>query len=145
MNHHGDLVTKMNECVLCKIAHGELPSRKVYEDNEYLDIVDSNSCAEGHCLVVPKEHVVRFYEMDDEKLCHLFRTVKTVAGKIKKAFNPDFVCVFIRGGRIPHLHVAVFPSMQNDSLSGFPQSSFEEVKVDVDAVAMRLAAIDDSY
>ena len=83
--------------------------------------------------------------MDEGTLARLIRAVKIVARMIKKAFNPDFVCVFTRGGRIPHLHVAVFPSMQNDSLSGFPQSSFEKVKVDLDSVEAKLAAIDDFH
>jgi len=131
---------KMEEskCILCKIARGEARSWKIYEDDFSLGILDINPCAEGHCLVIPKKHVVRFYEMEDEELSRLFHAVKIVANKIKRAINPDFVCIFIRGGRIAHLHVAVFPSMKNDSLSGFPQSSFEKVTVDLDEVAERL-------
>jgi len=126
------------DCVLCKVIGGELKSWKIYEDDFAMGILDVNPCTEGHCLVVPKKHVIRFYEMEDEELSRLFRAVKIVAKKIKKALTPDFVCIFIRGGRISHLHVAVFPSMKNDSLSGFPQSSFEKVTVDLDEVAERI-------
>lgn len=129
---------KSEDCILCRIARGEIKSYKVYEDDFALGILDVNPCAEGHCLVVPKKHMERFYEMDDEDLGRLFSAVKIVANKIKKAISPDFVCIFIRGGRISHLHVAVFPSMKNDSLSGFPQSNFEKVTVDLDEVAERI-------
>ena len=43
---------------------------------------------------MPKEHVIRFYEMDDDALVHLFRVVKIVARKIRKVFTPDFVCLY---------------------------------------------------
>ena len=132
-------MVKVDDCIICKIVGKEVPSRKVYEDESFLSILDVDPCAEGHCLVVPKEHVTRFYEMGDEKLAHLFRVVRIVARKIKKAFHPDFVCIFIRGGRISHLHVAVFPSMQGDELSGFPQTSFEKIDVDLDMVGARLS------
>jgi len=133
-------MVESGDCVLCKVVDGELPSMKVYEDESFLSILDVSPCAEGHCLVVPKEHVTRFYDMDDEELAHLFRVVKVVARRVRQAFNPDFVCVFIRGGRIPHLHVAVFPSTRADSVSGFPQSSLGTATVDLHSVAARLSA-----
>jgi histidine triad (HIT) family protein len=133
---------EVDECVICRIVAGKLPSTKVYEDESFLGILDVNPCAEGHCLVVPKDHIVRFYDMDDDMLGRLFRAVKIVAARIKLALEPDFVCVFVRGGRISHLHVAVFPSMQGDSLSGFPQSSLGTVSVDPASVAARLSAAD---
>ncbi|MEA3254525.1 MAG: HIT domain-containing protein [Candidatus Altiarchaeota archaeon] len=126
------------DCILCKIVNGEIKSWTVYEDDFSVGILDVNPCVKGHCLVIPKKHVERFYDMDEEDLGRLFSTVKIVANKIKKAINPDFVCIFIRGGRVSHLHVAVFPSMKNDSLSGFPQSSFEKITVNLDEVAERI-------
>lgn len=137
-------MTEAEGCIICRIVAGELPARKVYEDDDFLGILDAAPCAEGHCLVVPKEHVVRFYDLDDGTLARLFGVVGIVARKVRKAFAPDFVCIFVRGGRISHLHVAVFPSMQGDALSGFPQTSFGEVAVDLDAVEAKLAAADGS-
>jgi diadenosine tetraphosphate (Ap4A) HIT family hydrolase len=60
---------------------------------------------------------------------------KTVARKIRTAYSPDHVCMFIRGGRLPHLHVALFPSTEGDGVSGFPQSNYPEQSVDLDASA----------
>ena len=134
-------MAEKDRCVLCEVVGGELPSRKVYEDTSFLAILDVNPCAEGRCLVVPKTHAARFNEMGDDESAHLFRVVKIVARKIKKAFNLESICVFIRGGRISHLHVAVFPSMQGDSPSGFPHSMFEKDEVDLENVAAKLTAI----
>ena len=61
-------MTRVDDCVLCKIADGKLPSRKMYEEESFLGVLDVNPCIEGHCLVVPKEHVIQFYEMDDDAL-----------------------------------------------------------------------------
>ncbi|MCJ7506281.1 HIT domain-containing protein [Candidatus Bathyarchaeota archaeon] len=134
-------MAEKDRCVLCEVVGGELPSRKVYEDTSFLAILDVNPCAEGRCLVVPKTHTARFNEMGDDELAHLFRVVKIVARKIKKAFNLESICVFIRGRRISHLCVAVFPPMQGDSPSDFPQSMFEGTEVDLENVAARLTAI----
>jgi histidine triad (HIT) family protein len=126
------------DCILCKIVDGELKSWKVYEDDFTVGILDVNPCREGHCLLVPKKHVERFYDLDDRDLERLFTAAKKIAGKIKKAYNPDFVCMFIRGGRLPHLHVALFPSMEGDGVSGFPQSNYPTVEVDLDNAAERI-------
>ncbi|MBP7827895.1 MAG: HIT family protein [Verrucomicrobia bacterium] len=136
-------MTQTDDCILCRIAAGTLPARKIYEDSEFLGLLDVTPCAEGHCLVVPKAHVVRFYDLDEATLGRLFGVVRVVAQKIKQTLQPDFVCVFIRGGRISHLHVAVFPSQQNDALSGFPQSSLGEAAVDLGAVQAKLILLEE--
>ena len=115
-----------------------MKSWKVYEDDFTVGLLDVNPCVEGHCLVVPKKHVERFYDLDDQDLERLFTAARKIARKIKKAYNPDFVCMFIRGGRLPHLHVALFPSMEGDGLSGFPQSNYLKVEVDLKKAAERI-------
>lgn len=129
---------KNEDCILCRIIRGEIRSWKVYEDDSVLGILDIQPCTKGHCLVIPKKHEERFYEIGDEDLKNLFTAAKTIAQKIKKAYNPDYVCMFIRGGRLPHLHIALFPSMKDDPLSGFPQSSFEKTSVDLKEAAEKI-------
>jgi histidine triad (HIT) family protein len=128
----------MKGCILCKIASGEIKSWKIYEDEFCIGILDVSPCAPGHCLVVPKKHVERFYDLDDADIGKLFRAAKKVAGKIKKAYNPEFVCMFVRGGRISHLHVALFPSTEGDGVSGFPQSNFPKAEIDLEKSAEKI-------
>ena len=47
----------MNDCIFCRIAKGEIPSRKVYEDEELFAFHDINPVASTHVLVVPKKHI----------------------------------------------------------------------------------------
>ena len=51
------MVIKMNDCIFCKIIKGEIPSKKIYEDDKVVVIMDVNPQTDGHVLVLPKEHV----------------------------------------------------------------------------------------
>ena len=111
------------ECIFCKIIEGEASARKLYEDETTLCILDIGQVVSdkgnfipGRCLVIPKRHVAWFYELEDEEAGQLFIAANRVARKIKKAFNPDFVTVFIRGQRISHAHIILQPSGEDDPL-----------------------------
>lgn len=47
---------KKDDCIFCKIAAGEIPSRKIYEDSDLIAIMDLNPTSKGHSLIIPKEH-----------------------------------------------------------------------------------------
>jgi histidine triad (HIT) family protein len=126
------------ECAFCKIVKGESHSWKIFENNTVIGILDTNPSAEGHCLIVPKRHVRYWHDLDDAETATVFNATRTVAKRIKKAFKPDFVCVFIRGGRVKHAHIVLFPSYEGDKLSGFPQSILGTAKINLDTVQKKL-------
>jgi histidine triad (HIT) family protein len=112
------------ECVFCKIIKGEGRARKFYEDETTLCILDiaqvvseTGNFIPGRCLVIPKRHVAWFYDLEDEEAGQLFVAAKIAARKIKKAFNPDFVTIFIRGQRVSHAHIILQPSGEGDPTS----------------------------
>jgi len=73
---------------------GEVESRKIYEDGDNIAVLDINPrMHECQVLVIPRTHVEQFYELDDKELASLFRAVKEVALMIRRAYNPDFVCL----------------------------------------------------
>jgi histidine triad (HIT) family protein len=111
------------ECIFCKIIEGEGSARKLYEDETTLCILDiaqvvsdKGNFIPGRCLVIPKRHVAFFHDLEDEEAGQLFVAASRAARKIKKAFNPDFVTVFIRGQRISHAHIILQPSGEGDPL-----------------------------
>ena len=113
------------ECPFCKIFTGELQTRKIYEDENTVAILDTTPrFAQGQCLVIHKTHVAQFYELEDEEVAQLFKTVKIVSNKLKKAYEPPFICLFSRGQGIPHNHILVFPSAPLGVLDGFVSSLF---------------------
>ena len=52
-----------DDCIFCKIIAGEIPSAKIYEDEKILAFLDIGPLSEGHCLVIPKEHFLRFEQL----------------------------------------------------------------------------------
>jgi histidine triad (HIT) family protein len=122
----------LEDCIFCKIIKGELPSRKLIENDQVIGILDNNPATEGHSLIIPKRHVTYWNELNYWETAKVFNTAKKVAKQLKKAFKPDYICVFIRGGRIKHTHVVLFPSYDGDKLTGFPQSTLGTPKINLD-------------
>jgi histidine triad (HIT) family protein len=111
------------ECIFCKIIEGEASARKLYEDETTLCILDIGQVVSdkgdfipGRCLVIPKRHIAWFYDLDDEEAGQLFVVATAMARRLKQAFNPDFVTVFIRGQRVSHAHIILQPSGEDDPL-----------------------------
>ena len=53
-------------CIFCKIANGEIPSRTLYEDNDFRVILDLAPATKGHALILPKNHYKNLYEIEEE-------------------------------------------------------------------------------
>jgi len=103
--------------VFCKIAKGQLPSYKVYEDDSVMAILDIYPLVIGQTLVIPKEHYAWFYELPDELIPRFYSVVKYVGLAIKEALNPEAVAIVVRGMRIPHYHLILAPVYGDDVLS----------------------------
>lgn len=72
----------MEDCIFCKIARGEIPSKKVYEDETVLAFHDIDGKAPVHVLVIPKKHIqniISFEEEDRALQNHLLDVIKKVA------------------------------------------------------------------
>ena len=102
----------MDECLFCKIAKGDLPSYKVYEDNEYLAFLDIMPRNKGHTLVIPKEHYRWVWDMP--RIGEYFEVVKKIVFAQKKAFGTDCIVSVIIGIDVPHAHVWLVPRFDND-------------------------------
>ena len=70
---------KMEDCIFCKIIKGEIPSEKVYEDDEVLAFKDINPAAPIHILVIPKKHISSLLDLEE--------TDYDLVGKIQKVIN----------------------------------------------------------
>ena len=72
----------MNDCLFCKIAGGEIPSKKVYEDDQILAFRDINPMAPTHILVIPKQHIGGVDEITPENsavVAHIFEMIAVIA------------------------------------------------------------------
>ena len=68
----------MEDCVFCKIIKGEIPSKKVYEDDEILAFYDINPIAKIHVLVIPKVHIESLLELKEEHKDLLFNIFEKI-------------------------------------------------------------------
>lgn len=103
----------MNDCLFCKIAAGQIPSTKVYEDEQVLAFRDIAPQAPVHVLVIPKKHVSGWYdakEEDDALLAHLMRVAAKVAeieGIVDSGFRVVSNCGADAQQTVKHLHLHV--------------------------------------
>lgn len=106
-------------CVFCRIVAGDAEAHVVYENELSLVILDINPWSKGHCLAIPKRHVPWWHDMTAEETASLFSAARIVSQKIMAALNPDFVCMYARGRRIPHTHIFLVPTYKGDPLDRF--------------------------
>ena len=106
----------MDSCIFCKIANGEVPAAKVYEDDRVIAFLDMHPMTEGHTLVVPKAHSEEFIEMEDEDATAVALAMKKVGVLIKKTFNPPRVGILTKGFDVSHTHVQLFPMMDGHDI-----------------------------
>ena len=108
-------------CIFCSIINGDIPSYKVYEDNDFLAFLDISQAEIGHTLVVPKKHFDNFLEMDDKTAEKLIVLVKDLANKVKKATNASGINILNNNGvaagqSVNHIHFHIIPRYENDDL-----------------------------
>jgi len=115
----------MQDCISCKIARGEIPSNKVFEDETTLAFFDIAPQAEKHVLVIPKRHYAHLDEaergMDDATLAHLFRTAAQVArglGLHKDGYRLVSNCGAHACQSVPHLHLHILGGNQLEGRMG---------------------------
>ena len=109
-------------CIFCKIVKGEIPSYKVYEDQNFLAFLDIHPQSPGHTQVIPKEHYRWVWDLPTGRQAspnagEFFEVAKKIALAQRKAFQTDFILSKIIGDEVPHAHIWVFPS---SDISGNP-------------------------
>lgn len=101
----------MKDSIFTKIIKGEIPSHKVYEDENTLAIMDIASIQRGQVVVVPKKQVGFVWDMTDEDYTALMLIVKKVGTKLREVFpEKERVGFMVEGLEVTdHAHVKVFP------------------------------------
>ena len=110
----------MENCIFCKIAKREIPAKIVYEDDFTIAFLDISPCAEGHTVVIPKQHFEKFTDMEEEDAGNLFASVQKVAKAVEKALNIQASNIGLNNGKaagqeVPHVHVHIIPRYEGDN------------------------------
>jgi histidine triad (HIT) family protein len=123
-------------CIFCKIIKGDIPSKKAYEDDKIISILDINPAAKGHLLLMTKEHYPILPVIPLDTAAHMLRATKHLAEALKQAMVTNKVTVFIANGAIagqqsPHFLYHLVPREDNDGLDNFnvPQKDYKDEEV----------------
>jgi histidine triad (HIT) family protein len=111
-------VNGMSDCIFCKIAHGEIPADKIYEDDKVIVFNDINPQSPVHFLVIPKEHISSIKEIDENNvsiISHIVLIIKKIAkekGLDEKGYRIINNCGEYGGQTVEHLHFHVLGGRQ---------------------------------
>lgn len=100
------------ECIFCKIANGEIPSKTLFEDDTVKVIMDINPVVDGHILVIPKKHYTDFMELDNDVTTHIFDVAKKMAPLLMDKLNKKSVTLLVNYGddqQVKHYHLHLLP------------------------------------
>lgn len=108
------LMSHSPDCIFCKIINGDIPSAKVYENEDVLAFLDLTQVTEGHTLVIPKKHKQNIYELDSDTASKLFEAVPEIANALKANFTPEGMNILnnneaIAGQSVFHYHLHLIP------------------------------------
>ena len=101
--------------IFSRIVAGEIPCYKVAEDDKYFAFLDINPLAKGHTLVIPKQEVDYYFDLDDDTLAGMTIFAKRVAHKIKEQTGCKKVAMVVLGLEVAHAHIHLIPmNSEND-------------------------------
>lgn len=124
-------------CIFCEIIKGNVPSKKVYEDDKVLAILDISQITKGHTLVLPKKHFDNFLDIDEEYSNAVFNAARKVTKMINNAYKPlgfNIInnCGETAGQSVMHFHVHVVPRYNKEDL--VMQHADNSNKFDLDSI-----------
>jgi histidine triad (HIT) family protein len=114
------------DCVFCKIAEGEIPSMKVWEDKNFVAFLDINPYAKGHVLVIPKKHSEWVWDIGENEYLEYMKQTRYLANILRKAFDTEWVEEIIAGIGVSHSHIHLLPRQRNDRLGEIPIHPLKE-------------------
>lgn len=115
-----------------KIIQGKIPCAKVYEDQNFIAILDMRPVNPGHTLVIPKKAEAYIFDLEDEIYLALMSVTKKLANHIKEKLNCKRICMTVIGWEVPHVHIHLIPTnaIHELPLNGpnVKQASLEELQ-----------------
>ena len=120
------------QCIFCQIISGKVQSRKVYDDEFVIAILDVNPANPGHTLIMPKEHYSIMPQMPDEEVSHIFIVAKALSNASLRALEAQGSNIIVANGvaagqKAQHFMVHLIPRMENDNIGlQIPQKPIPE-------------------
>lgn len=109
---------KKDDCIFCKIAHGEIPSTTIYEDGEFRVILDLSPASKGHALILPKDHFKDICDLNEVVAVKALPLAAKVGNAMKKSLGCTGFNVVQNNGEaagqtVFHFHIHIIPRYDN--------------------------------
>ena len=124
---------KDNNCIFCKIANGDVPSKTLYEDEHFRVILDLGPATKGHALILPKEHFANLYELPEETAGEVMKLAKKMMIKMTERLGCEGFNLVqnngdLAGQTVFHFHMHMIPRYQADGqkIGWQPQEAAQE-------------------
>ena len=110
---------KDTNCIFCKIANGEIPSKTLYEDDKFRVILDLGPASRGHALILPKDHYANLYELPDETAGEVMKLAKKMAVQMTERLGCEGFNLVENNGELAgqtvfHFHMHLIPRYKDD-------------------------------
>ena len=110
---------KNKDCIFCKIANGEIPSKTLYEDDKFRVILDLGPATKGHALILPKDHYADLLELPEESAGDVMKLAKKMVLKFKEKLGCEGFNLVqnngdLAGQTVFHFHLHLIPRYRAD-------------------------------
>ncbi len=105
------------DCIFCKIIKGEIPCYKIYEDELVLAFLDVNPKANGHTLIIPKQHTLDLTSIDNDTLLHIMKIARKISKLLEEKLNVTGMTLVQNNGtpqEVKHFHLHLVPAYNNE-------------------------------
>ena len=130
------------DCIFCKIANGQIPSKTLYEDENFRVILDLGPATEGHALILPKAHAANLFELSEEQASKVLLVAQKMAVRMKEKLGCDGLNLVQNNGEaagqtVSHFHIHLIPRYTNDgqNINWVPGSPSQE---ELEAVCQKI-------
>lgn len=108
-----------DNCIFCKIANGDIPSKAIYEDASFKVILDLGPATRGHALILPKDHAKNLFELPDDTAKQVLVLAKKLGNQMVEKLNADGLNIIQNNGEaagqtVNHFHLHLIPRYEND-------------------------------
>ena len=129
---------KDSNCIFCKIVAGEIPSRTIYEDEEFKVFLDASPASKGHALLVPKEHYTNLYTIDEDVVARAMKLAKKVAAHMTEKLGCEGLNLLqnnneVAGQTVFHFHMHLIPrydDVKNKNILNWSNETFSVEEMD---------------
>ena len=125
------------QCIFCHIIEGKVQSKKIFEDEKTIAVLDINPANPGHILLLPKEHYSIMPQLPPEELQHIFMVAKSLSNTALKSLEATGTNIIVANGpaagqKAQHFMVHIIPRKEGDDLKfNLPQRKIGEKEIDV--------------